>query len=105
MATLEGFIKDAKSKVAADSPEAKRIEFVAAGLEYCRKNAAFWQKYWKTPAKERKSLIPDIDALVAYWQKLFREKPFAIAVPGQVYSHYTSFFRNCGWKPIHNYKK
>ena len=105
MAALEGYLKAAKAKVAANSPEAKRIEFVAAGLEYCRKNAAFWQKYWNTPAKERKTLIPDIDALVAYWQKLFREKPYAIAVPGQVYNHYTSFFRNCGWKPIHDYQK
>ena len=105
MDILDGYLQAAKAKVDANSPEAKRIEFVAAGMEYCRKMVAFWQKYWNTPAKERKSLIKDIDDLVAFWQKLFREKPFAISIPGQVYSNYTGFFRNCGWKPIHNYKK
>ena len=105
MDLLDGYLQAAKAKVDANSPEAKRIEFVASGMEYCRKMVAFWQKYWNTPAKERKSLIKDIDDLVAFWQKLFREKPFAISIPGQVYSNYTGFFRNCGWKPIHNYKK
>lgn len=106
MSKLAGFINAAKSKVAADSPEARRLEFVAAGLEYCRKNAEFWNKYWNAKTKaDRQNLVRDIDALVSYWNKLFREKPFAISVPSEVYGHYTSFFRNCGWKPRRAYRK
>lgn len=106
MDKLEGFLKAARSKVAADSPEARRIEFVAAGLEYCRKNSAFWKKFWNAKTKaDRQKLIPEIDALVDYWKKLFREKPFAISVPAEVYGHYTSFFRYCNWKPVRPFKK
>lgn len=102
---LESYLAAARSKVAEDSPERRRIDFVAAGIGFTRRNAEFWMKYYKTPAKERKNLRKDIDALVKYWVEFFNRYPYAINVPSMASGHYYSFFRNCGWKPIRQFAK
>ena len=102
---LEGILADARKKVGADSPELRRIDFVAAGLKYFKLNREFAMKYWKTPAKQRKTLIPEINKLVVEWKKIFAEYPFAINVPALASGYYYSFFRNCGWKPVHQFAK
>ena len=102
---LEKALDDARSKVAADSPERNRIEFVAIGLKFFKLNREFAIKYWNTPAKERKKLIPEIDKLVVQWKEIFAKYPFAINIPAIVDNYFYGFFRNCGWKPIHQYQK
>ena len=62
-------------------------------------------KYWKTPQKQRKSLIPEIDKLVVEWKVMFEKYPFAINLTALASSYFYTFFRNCGWKPIHQYQK
>lgn len=102
---LESILTEAKGKVAADSPEARRIEFVGVGLEFFKKNREFAMKYWQTPGKERKKLIPEIDKLVMEWKEMFHKYPFAINVTSLTAGYFYTFFRNCGWKPIHQYAK
>ena len=102
---LEKALNDARGKVAADSPERKRIEFVALGLKFFKLNREFAVKYWNTPARDRKKLIPEIDKLVVQWKEIFQEHPFAINLPALVDNYFYEFFRNCGWKPIHAYQK
>ena len=98
-------LDSARSKVAADSPERSRIEFVAVGLKFFKLNRDFAIKYWNTPAKARKTLIPEIDKLVVQWKEIFKEYPFAINLPALADNYYYGFFRNCGWKPIHQFQK
>ena len=102
---LEAIIRDAKSKVGADSPELRRIEFVETGLIFFKKNREFAMKYWNTPAEERKKLVPEIDKLVAEWKVMFAKYPFAINLTSLASSYFYTFFRNCSWKPIHQYAK
>lgn len=102
---LGKILNAAKAKVSADSPEARRIEFVGVGLEFFKKNREFAMKYWKTPQKQRKSLIPEIDKLVVEWKVMFKKYPFAINLTALASSYFYTFFRNCGWKPIHQYQK
>ncbi len=102
---LENILADARKKVAAGSPEFNRINFVATGLKFFKLNREFAMKYWNTPAKQRKTLIPEIDKLVVEWKKIFAEYPFAINIPALADTYYYGFFRNCGWKPIHQFAK
>ena len=85
--------------------ERQRIDFVAAGLKFFKLNNEFAQKYYNTPAKERKKLVPEIDALINEWKAIFKEHPFAINLTGIGTNYFYEFFRNCGWKPVREYKK
>lgn len=102
---LGSILKNAKGKVAAGSPEARRIEFVETGLNFFKMNREFAMKYWKTPAKQRKTLIPEIDKLIEKWKAMFEKYPFAINLTALVDDYFYTFFRNCGWKPVRPYQK
>ena len=102
---LESLLDAARSKVAAESMERQRIDFVAAGLKFFKLNSEFARKYYNTPAKERKTLIPEINALIKEWKTIFNEYPFAINLTGIGTDYFYEFFRNCGWQPVRPYKK
>jgi hypothetical protein len=102
---LGTILKDAKGKVPADSPEARRIEFVEVGLNFFKMNREFAMKYWKTPDKQRKTLIPEINKLTEQWRKMFEKYPFAINLTALGDDYFYTFFRRCGWKPVRPYQK
>ena len=102
---LEALLNAAREKVAADSIERKRIDFVGVGIAFFKKNSEFARKYYRTPSKQRKTLIPDINKLVEDWKVMFARHPFAINLTALVDNYYYEFFRNCGWKPVRPFKK
>ena len=97
VAALRKHIADARAKVAPNSPEAKRINFVSVGFEFTVSRTALWNKVYKTPGKERSKLRPEIDKLVESWHKLQVEHPFAISIPGVAGNDFYGFWRSCGW--------
>ena len=54
---------------------------------------------------ESDAAIPEIDKLVVEWKVMFKKYPFAINLTALASSYFYTFFRNCGWKPIHQYQK
>lgn len=102
---LETLLNDARNAAGNDESILKRIDFVSTGLEFFKRNSEFARKYWATPAKERKKLIPEIDQLVSQWKEMFHKYPFAINVIALADDYFYEFFRNCGWKARRAYKK
>ena len=75
------------------------------GLNFFKMNREFAMKYWKTPSKQRKTLIPEINKLTEQWKKMFEKYPFAINLTALGDDYFYTFFRNCGWKPVRQYQK
>ena len=98
-AMLQGILKQAKAQLPADSIEARRVDFVASGLEYSRQLAAFWKKFYSTPKSELRKMVPEINLLVDQWHRQMAKYPFAVNIPYFARDNYYKFFRDCGWKP------
>lgn len=97
IAALRKHIAAARAKVAPDSREAQRIEFVSFGLEFTIERTALWNKVYKTPAKERGKLRPEITAMVERWHEYQVKHPFAVGIPGLAGGDFYGFWRSCGW--------
>lgn len=93
-AVLQKFIDDARSKVAENSAEKRRIDFVASGLKFTAELSAFWRKYYSGVAK-----TSDVETLVQSWYQQFEKYPFAVNIPGIAGGNYYSFFRHLKWQP------
>ena len=102
---LEDLLNEARNAAGNDESVLQRIDFVGTGLEFFKRNSEFARKYWATPSKERKKLIPEINQLIAQWKEMFQKYPFAINVVALADNYFYEFFRNCGWKAVRPYKK
>lgn len=96
MATLGGYIDEARKLTAAGSIERRRVEFIAAGYDFTKNRIDFAKKFAAAKSREEKRKLSEEQRL--YWWKIYNDHPFAVSIPGLFRSQYLSFWRHAGWK-------
>ena len=96
MKKLAGYLDEARALAGADTPEGRRVDFIATGHEFTRDRIEFAKKFAKANRAEKRKLS---EAQHKYWWTLYKKHPFAVNMPRIAGSQNTSFWRHAGWKP------
>lgn len=96
MKTLHGYIAEARKLTGDNTPEGRRVDFIATGLEYTQNRIDFAKKFAKANRAEKRKLSEEQHQ---YWWTLYKKHPFAVNMPRIAGSQNISFWRHAGWKP------